>query len=767
MQTTIHGFPKIGHSRELKFALEKYWKGAITLNELEETAKNLRLDNLNFLKNKGLDLIPVGDFSYYDKVLDTCCMVGAVPERFTFDKNKVSRDLYFSMARGIKSDSGNVAPMSMVKWFNTNYHYIVPELSADTQFIPADDFILELVDEALEVGIKAKPVLLGPVSFLLLGRTSDNSRPVELIDRLLPVYEEIISSLAEKGVEWIQLDEPCFATSQIGGAERLALKKAYEKLSAAAGNTKIVVQTYFDHVGENYSTLASLPVQGLGLDFVYGPENLDLLKKEKFPADKTLFAGVVNGRNIWTFDPDKVLSTLKELESALGGKDRVIVSSSCSLMHVPVSREGETNLPDEVFQALSFAKEKVAEIVAVAEEFEGAEISGDSKAVLSAARESISVSRSSSLRHDPEVQKRLTSLDSNSFERLSPYSKRAEAQKNNLGLPLLPTTSIGSFPQTVELRKARARFRKGELSRDEYENTMREDIRNVIKLQEELDIDVLVHGEPERNDMVEYFGEQLSGYYFTKNGWVVSYGSRCVKPPIIYGDVSRPEPMTVEWAKYAQSQSERPVKGMLTGPVTILNWSFVREDIPRRETCLQIGLAIRDETVDLESAGIKVIQIDEPALREGLPLQEGKQKEYLDWSVDAYKLSQAGVQDGTQIHTHMCYSDFNTIIEEIIRMDADVISMENSRAKGLLLKVFREREYPNEIGPGVYDIHSPLVPETDEMVAHLREILEVLPKERVWVNPDCGLKTRNYEEVNPSLKNMVEAAKIVRKEIGA
>ena len=767
MQTTIHGFPKIGHSRELKFALEKYWKGAVKLNELEKTAKKLRLDNLTFLKDKGLSLIPVGDFSYYDKVLDTCCMVGAVPERFKFDKGKVSRDLYFAMARGVKAESGNIAPMSMVKWFNTNYHYIVPELSADTEFMPADDFILELVDEALAAGIKAKPVLLGPVSFLLLGRTSDNSRAVELIDRLLPVYETVIAALADKGVEWIQLDEPCFATSLVGGVERLALKKAYDKLSAVAGNAKIVVQTYFDHVGENYATLTSLPVQGIGLDFVYGPENLDLIQKEKFPADKTLFAGVVNGRNIWTCDPDKVLATLKNIESALGGRDRLVVSSSCSLAHVPVSREGETNLPDEVFQALSFAKEKVAEIVAVAGEFAGGAISENSKAVLSAARESIAVSRSSALRHDPAVQKRLNSLDSRSFERISPYPARAKAQSKNLGLPLLPTTTIGSFPQTGELRKARARFRKGELSKEEYENIMRGDIDSVIKLQEELNIDVLVHGEPERNDMVEYFGEQLSGFYFTKNGWVVSYGSRCVKPPIIYGDVSRPEPMTVAWSKYAQSQSRRPVKGMLTGPVTILNWSFVREDISRRETCLQIGLAIRDETVDLESAGIKVIQIDEPALREGLPLQDDKQKEYLEWSVDAYKLSQAGVQDGTQIHTHMCYSDFNTIIEEIIRMDADVISMENSRAKGLLLKVFREREYPNEIGPGVYDIHSPLVPDTAEMVAHLREILEVLPKERVWVNPDCGLKTRNYEEVNPSLKNMVDAAKIVRKEIGA
>jgi len=763
MRASILGFPRLGAGRELKRATEAYWRAEIDLEELEKQARAVRRENFDFLKSAGLDLIPVADFSYYDKVLDTCCMAGAVPPRFALEPGRVSLESYFQMARGVKTGRGNIHPMSMVKWFNTNYHYLVPELGRDTAFSFRDRTVLRLVDEALELEVPAMPVLIGPVSFLLLGRMSEGAEPLGLLESLLPVYQEVLQSLAAKGVQWIQMDEPCFAAA-VDDSAREALTLAYTALARSANPAGIVVQTYFDHVGENYDTLCALPVKGLGLDFVHGPENLEFIESSGFPGDKTLFAGVVDGRGIWVCDPDRVLALVAGLLKKLP-VDNLVLSSSCSLMHVPVTVEPETHLPAEVLGAMSFAREKVRELAALASEASGVTPGPGDSGILERARESIAAAKTSPLKNSPRVRRRLGSLTPEDFTRPAGAAERREVQAKCLKLPLLPTTTIGSFPQTTEVRRLRARFRKGKLSGEDYNRAIREKIREVVELQQKIGIDVLVHGEFERSDMVEYFGEKLEGFFFLKKGWVVSYGSRCVKPPVIYGDVSRPRPMTVEWSKFAQSLTAHPMKGMLTGPVTILNWSFVRDDIPRRDVCLQIALAIRDEVKDLEKAGIKLIQIDEPALREGLPLQQEKREEYLSWSVEAFRLAGSAAAAETQVHTHMCYSDFNTIIEQIIRMDADVLSIENSRAGGRLLSVFRDREYPNQIGPGVWDIHSPLVPAEEEIVSQLNSILEVLPAEKVWVNPDCGLKTRGYEEVLTSLRNMVAAAKKVRSDL--
>ncbi|MFH1068318.1 MAG: 5-methyltetrahydropteroyltriglutamate--homocysteine S-methyltransferase [Candidatus Glassbacteria bacterium] len=761
MRSSIHGFPRIGAERELKFAVEAYWSGKSDGKELAERAGKLRAANYEFLKASGLDLIPVGDFSLYDKVLDTICMSGAVPKRFPFAGGPIGPDQYFAMARGLKAARGNVRPLSMLKWFNTNYHYLVPEFIAGMKFSFSDRTLLDLVDEALGLGLPAMPVLVGPVSFLLLGRGEEGLDPLALLKGLLPVWEKVVGELAARGVEWIQIDEPCFAAAQSDPARR-ALKKAYAALAAKKGKARIVLQTYFDHVGPNYETLAGLPVDGLGLDFVHGPENLDLIEKHGWPKEKTLFAGVVDGRNIWACNPDRALSAIGRL-AGLVGKEKLIVSSSCSLMHVPVSLEGEDELPGEVLGAMAFAREKVAEVVALAHAAEGVATAKDEK-VLERARRAVETSGRSSLKTVPQLRRRLEKLTEKDYRRGVPFSERIRRQNDRLRLPLFPTTTIGSFPQTAEVRRLRARLRKGELTEEQYRDQIRKNIQELVKLQEDYDIDVLVHGEFERNDMVEYFGEQLDGYYFTRIGWVISYGSRGVKPPVIYGDVVRRGPMTVEWSKYAQSLTRRPMKGMLTGPVTMLNWSFVRDDIPRRDVCRQLALAIRDEVADLEQAGIGVIQIDEPALREGLPLEPEKQTEYLRWAVEAFRLASSGAGASTQIHSHMCYSDFNTIFDQIVAMDADVISIENSRAGGRLLQVFRDRKYPNCIGPGVWDIHSPLVPGEDEISKHLRDILRYLPTESVWVNPDCGLKTRGWEEVHASLRNMVSAAQRIRRE---
>jgi len=752
MQTAIQGFPRLGAERELKFALESFWKGEIDAAELECRAAALRKQNYEFLASAGLDLVPVGDFSFYDRMLDTAVMVGAVPPRFAGAAPGL--ELYFRMARGGATPSGNIHPLSMLKWFNTNYHYLVPEFSHGESFRLADRTLLRLVDEALALGVKAMPALIGPVTFLRLGRSTDGVEPLALLEALLPVYEQVIAELAKRGVQWIQIDEPWFA-GEATERDRKALALACTRLKSAAGNARLVVQTYFDSVGDNYDALAALPVDGLGLDFVHGPENLELIFKHTLPRDKQLFAGVVDGRNIWVLDTEKALDLIEKLKAMVG--ERLVLSTSCSLQHVPVTVEPERHLPEEVFNLLAFAREKVQELAALARSVEGKASSAD-KARLEACAAARKVSATSKLRVAPEVRSRVAGLTEASFSRGLPFSQRQPLQQKKLGLPLLPTTTIGSFPQTSDIRRLRARLRKGELTEAQYVEALREDICSLVKFQEEVGLDVLVHGEFERNDMVEYFGEQLEGYFFTRNGWVISYGSRGVKPPVIYGDIRRSAPMTVEWSAFAQTLTQRPMKGMLTGPVTMLNWSFVRDDIPRREVTFQLALAIRDETVDLESAGIGVIQVDEPALREGLPLRKAKQADYLAWAVDAFRLTAAGVKPETQIHSHMCYSDFNTIIADIIRMDADVISIENSRAGGQLLKVFRDREYPSEIGPGVWDIHSPLVPEQEEMEHRLDEIAAVIPLERLWVNPDCGLKTRSWQEVTPSLRNMVAAA---------
>ena len=764
MLTSIQGFPRIGARRELKFALEAFWRGESGKSELDKTARALRLENYLFLKSAGQDLVPVGDFSFYDKMLDTCSMVGAVPARFALGQGELSLEEYFTLARGAERDKGNIHPLSMLKWFNTNYHYLVPEFDPDMQFSFRDRSILSLVDEALETGAAAMPVLIGPVSFLLLGRCTEDFDPLSLLDSLLPVYTEVLEALASKGVEWIQVDEPCFA-GEVNNAARESLGRACTALEAACGGSaKIVVQTYFDHVGGNFRTLTGLPAAGLGLDFVHGEENLDLIREHGFPAGKTLFAGVLDGRNIWACDPESVLSLVERLKTLIGG-EKLVLSTSCSLMHVPVTVESETHLPPEVLSSMSFAREKVRELAALARTASGSGQTREDRDILDRAHRAADQTKRSPLKKVPSVRKRLASLTRRDFHRSADYQARQAAQAKALKLPLFPTTTIGSFPQTTDLRRLRASLRKGELSEDEYQQAIKDNILSLVKLQEELGLDVLVHGEFERSDMVEYFGERLEGYYFLRNGWVLSYGSRCVKPPVIYGDVYRQGPMTVLWSKLAQSLTSCPMKGILTGPVTMLNWSFVRDDIPREEVCLQLALAIRDEVADLEKAGIKVIQIDEPALREGLPLQPGKQSDYLRWAVDAFRLASSGSALRTQIHSHMCYSDFNTIIDHIIRMDADVISIENSRAGGRLLQVFKEKEYPNGIGPGVWDIHSPLVPSQEEIERHLREIIELLPADKVWVNPDCGLKTRGWEEVKASLQHMVSAARTLRLEL--
>ncbi len=764
MRSSIHGFPRIGVGREFKFAVESFWRGEISQLELEQKTEKLRSENYDFLSSAGLDMVPVGDFSYYDKMLDMAAITGAVPQRFPFAGQDVNLERYFAMARGTTGEAGNVRALSMVKWFNTNYHYMVPEFSSETKFRLASSSLLTLVDEALRQGVPAMPVIIGPVSFLLLGRGQDGLNNLDLLDGLLPVYRRLIEELASRDVAWIQIDEPCMA-ADYGDEAREAMNKAYAELTGAAGSAKIVIQTYFDNVGANYETLVGLPVAGLGLDLVHGPENFELVREKGFPEDKTLFAGLVDGRNIWVCDPDAVLERAGELAKLLG-EDRIVLSTSCSLMHVPVTMAGEDHLPREVQDSMAFAREKVSELTALARTLNGVATAGDA-AVLERSRKATASAAASALKNVPSVRQRMAALGEQDFNRAEPFGQRIARQNEKLGLPKFPTTTIGSFPQTREVRRLRAQLRKGDLTQEQYDNEIGKLITELVRMQEEYDIDVLVHGEYERNDMVEYFGEQLEGYYFTRNGWVISYGSRGVKPPVIYGDVHRRGPMTVRWSEYAAKLTDRPMKGMLTGPVTMLNWAFVRTDISRGEVCWQIALAIRDEVLDLEKAGVGVVQVDEPALREGLPLQQNKQETYLKWAVDAFRLTAGGADSATQVHSHMCYSDFNTIIEQIVAMDADVISIENSRAGGRLLQVFHDRQYPNQIGPGVWDIHSPLIPTTEEMVEHMKQVLEYVPVENVWVNPDCGLKTRGWDEVKPSLRNMVEAAKALRAQYAA
>ena len=742
------GFPRIGSMRELKTALEKYWSGAASADDLRATAGALRARHWFVQAKAGLDHIPSNDFSLYDQMLDTIAMLGAVPLRFGFTNGPVPLDLYFAMARG----TADAPAMEMTKWFDTNYHYIVPELWRGMTFALSTTKALDEYKEARFLGIQTRPVLIGPVTFLALAKMRDESDRWALLPRILVVYRQLLEALAKAGAEWVQIDEPVLV-SDLDEAARAALRATYIDLSQVP--VKIMLASYFGAVGDNLVTLAALPVAGVHVDLVRAPGQLDDVCRA-LPGGQLLSLGLINGRNIWKPalpDGERLIERARELR---GGA--LMVAPSCSLLHVPVDLEGETKLDAELKSWLAFAVQKLDEVTVLTRAANGAR---DSRHFLDNAQ--ALGSRATSARiHDPAVKARLTAVTPAMAARATPFQERIALQQSLLKLPLLPTTSIGSLPQTRELREARARFRKGELAEADYEKLLDKKTAEAMAWQDEIGIDVPVHGEFERNDMVEYFGEQLKGFAFTERGWVQSYGSRCVKPPVIFGDVSRPAAMTVRWWQKAQGHTSKPVKGMLTGPVTILQWSFVRDDQPRRDTSLQIALAIRDEALDLEGAGVKIIQIDEAALREGLPIRKRDWAGYLNWAVEAFRLSASGVAPRTQIHTHMCYSEFNDIIGAVAAMDADVISIETSRSAMELLDAFVSFAYPNDIGPGVYDIHSPRVPSQREMEALLEKALDVLKPGQLWVNPDCGLKTRDWAEVKPALVSMVAAAHALR-----
>lgn len=756
------GFPRIGAQRELKKALESFWKGELNEAALEATAKNIRATNWKHQKDAGIAHIPSGDFAYYDQVLNHIFMFGAIPARYESLKGKNAHDLYFAMARGRQQGNVDVVAMEMTKWFDTNYHYIVPEFDENTKFELHYNFVLEQFKEALAQGITTRPVLIGPITFLSLGKTRKGGNALDLLPKLLPIYKEVLKSLKDAGAEWVQIDEP-FLALDLSDAQKKAYGEAFEALKGSG--LKIMLTTYFAGLRDNAALTFNLPVDGVHIDLVREPGQLDAALTN-IKANQLLSLGVVNGRNIWKANYEAALKLIDRAAEKIG-TDRLVIASSCSLLHSPVDLNNETTLDAEIKSWLAFAVQKLDEIATLTKAAnEGREAEGVKEALASNAK-AMQTRATSKRIHDDAVKARMAKLTDAMLNRKSEFKKRIPAQEALLKLPLLPTTTIGSFPQTAEIREARAQFKAGKLSEKDYDAFLEKKTQECIKYQDDADIDVPVHGEFERNDMVEYFGEQLKGYTFTKNGWVQSYGSRCVKPPVIFGDVSRPEPMTVRWTKFAQTLTKRPVKGMLTGPVTILQWSFVRDDQPREITCKQIGLAIRDEVEDLEKAGIHVIQIDEPAIREGLPLRASDRPAYLTWAVDSFRLSAAVVEDATQIHTHMCYSEFNDIMPSIAAMDADVISIETSRSAMELLDAFVDFKYPNQIGPGVYDIHSPRVPKEDEMTKLLRKALEVLEPSQVWVNPDCGLKTRGWKEVDPALRAMVSSAKKLRAEIGS
>ncbi|PKB16296.1 5-methyltetrahydropteroyltriglutamate--homocysteine S-methyltransferase [Flavobacterium sp. 5] len=765
MKTNNLGYPRIGSNRELKKASELYWAGKITVDELLNVGKNIRATNWELQKNAGIDLIPSNDFSYYDQVLDLTLTVGAIPERYQeIARTSNSLDLYFAMARGSQKEGQDVVAMEMTKWFDTNYHYIVPEFTKNQQFKLFSTKIVSEFIEAKKLNITTKPVLIGPITYLLLGKEKEAGfERIDLIENLLPVYFEILEKLEAEGATYIQLDEP-FLALNLTDKERNTYTKVYNEINKSFPNLKVILANYFDCFGENLETALALPVDTFHLDLVRCPLQLDdILESGKLASNVNLSLGVIDGRNIWKNDFKKSLAIIEKAVAALGA-DRILVAPSCSLIHSPCDLDLETNdqtLTPEIKQWLAFAKQKIKEVTLL-KQFATNET--DRNNSINFAENSLANQnrKSSKLIHNELVKNRVKAIAKGDDQRQNTFATRRQKQAESLQLPLYPTTTIGSFPQTPEVRSWRAKFKKGELSQTEYDALLEKETKETIRFQEESGIDVLVHGEFERNDMVEYFGEQLDGFTFTKNGWVQSYGSRCVKPPVIYGDVSRPNPMTVKWSKFAQSLTPKWVKGMLTGPVTILQWSFVRDDQARSETCTQIALAIRDEVVDLEKAGIKIIQIDEPAIREGLPLRKEEWAKYLDWAVKAFRISASGVADDTQIHTHMCYSEFNDIIQNIADMDADVITIECSRSQMELLDAFADFKYPNEIGPGVYDIHSPRVPSNEEMVHLLEKAAAVIPANQLWVNPDCGLKTRHWDETKKALIEMVNAAKKMR-----
>ncbi len=761
------GYPRIGPRRELKAALEAFWAGHSSEVELLRAATALRASSRSLQHGLGINHVPSGDFALYDHVLETACAVGAIPRGYGWSgEGPASLATMFALARGARGTEAeraagipsNAVALEMTKWFDTNYHYIVPRLTADTRFQLLDNRWSAAFEEGLGRGVRTRPVLLGPVSFLLLAKAEDGTRPLDLLPALLPVYGQALRELAEAGAAWVQLDEPCLVTDLPAGVPD-AYRAAYRALAEAVPGLRLLLATYFGGLRENLSLAASLPAEGLHLDLVSAPEQLKPALAA-LPAERWLSLGVVDGRNVWRTDLRATLALLRSAATQRTG--RLMVAPSCSLLHVPQSLRGETGLDPALRRRLAFADEKLVELALLARGLDEGEA-----AISSALKESdaaLDEGRADARAHDAAVAARLAAVTPAMEQRASPYAERAAVQHARLQLPALPVTTIGSFPQTAEVRAARARFARGDLSEADYRAAIEREIAAAVRWQEEAGVDVPVHGEFERNDMVKYFGEQLAGFAFTRHGWVQSYGSRCVAPPIIWADVSRPAPMTVRWTAFAQSLTERPMKGMLTGPVTMLQWSFVRQDIPRETVCRQLALAIRDEVADLEAVGIAIIQIDEPAFREGLPLRKADRADYLRWAVACFRLASSGARDATQIHTHMCYAEFNDIIDAIAAMDADVISIETARSNMELLQAFAAFDYPNEIGPGVWDIHSPRVPSTDEMAALLRQAATRVPRHRLWLNPDCGCKTRAWAEVRPAVENLVKAARRLRAE---
>jgi 5-methyltetrahydropteroyltriglutamate--homocysteine methyltransferase len=750
------GFPRIGPKREMKKAVEAYWKGELDQQGLMQTGQRLRAQNWALQRDAGLDLIPVGDFSWYDHVLDITALLGCVPPRFgELQDGEVDIDTYFRMARGRAPHGADARACEMTKWFDTNYHYITPEVHENQAFHLASNKLFNEVAEAQQLGHKVKPVIVGPLTWLWLAKTKGGDfDKLTLLDALIPLYGQILSQLQRQGVEWVQIDEPLLVMD-LPHAWRQAFESAYHRLPARG--LKVLLTTYFGTLQDNIGLIAGLPLAGVHVDAVRAPRDVHILI-DHLSNQKVISIGIIDGRNIWRSDLEACLNVLEEAQAYLG--KRLWVAPSCSLLHTPVDLEQERKLDPELKSWLAFARQKLKEVGILKRGLnDGRDAIADS---LRMEREAIKARRQSDRIHKEAVAKRVAGITPEMVQRKRPYAERIKIQRERLGLPPFPTTTIGSFPQTAEIRAMRRDFKAGKLTPKAYEDKIKAEIVNVVRRQEDYGLDVLVHGEPERNDMVEYFGELLAGFAFTQNGWVQSYGSRCVKPPIIYGDVSRPEPMTVAWIRYAQSLTNRPLKAMLTGPVTILQWSFVRDDQPREQTCTQIALALRDEVADLERAGINIIQIDEPAFREGLPLRRQDWDAYLKWAVRCFRLASSGVADETQIHTHMCYAEFNDIIAAIAQLDADVITIETSRSDMELLDAFVDFEYPNEIGPGVYDIHSPNVPSTDEMIELMKKAAARVPPDRLWVNPDCGLKTRGWEEVDAALKNMVLAARRLR-----
>ncbi len=764
IKTHILGFPRMGEHRELKTALERHWRGELSADELEAQASELRARHWALQKEAGLDHVTVGDFALYDHVAHLIQLFGCEPARFGFTGDETPLQRYFAMARGTTARSccggthGDGPPaLEMTKWFDTNYHYLVPEFDAATEFHLHPDRLLAEVDEAIALPVSPKVALLGPVSFLYLGKSKqDGFDRLGLLTQLLPVYEQLLTRLAARGVTWVQLDEPILGLD-LSPAWREALRQAYARLGVVG--QPLLLATYFSPLGDNLDLACELPVAGLHVDAVRAPAEL-LPVARRLPLDRELSVGILDGRNIWRSDLDAALAPLRQVQALRGG--RLWVAPSCSLLHVPFSLRHDKALDSELQSWLAGAVEKLDELRVLKRALWGDEISVSRE--LAEARVARATRISSRRVRNAAVAARLKALPADADQRCSPFPARRAAQRQRLQLPAFPTTTIGSFPQTPEIRAARAAFKRGTLGEAAYREAMQREIELAVRKQEALGLDVLVHGEAERNDMVEYFGEQLSGFAFTANGWVQSYGSRCVKPPVLFGDVSRPKSMTVDWTVFAQTLTARPMKGMLTGPITILQWSFVRDDQPRADTALQIALAIRDEVADLEAAGIAVIQIDEPAIREGLPLRRDAWGAYLAWATHAFRVSASPVRDDTQIHTHMCYSEFNDILPEIAAMDADVITIETSRSDMELLRGFGQFKYPNEIGPGVYDIHSPRVPDTAEMLRLLKKATEVIPPELLWVNPDCGLKTRGWAETEAALGRMVDAARTLRRE---